>query len=64
MLDLLKGILKFILKFVLICAVISIFLLVFLGIVFQLPEGVQYIVTIASAITVVILLLAWIMKRS
>ena len=64
MLDLLKGILKFSLKFVLICAVISIFLLVFFGIVFQLPEGIQYIVTIASAITVVILLLAWIMKRS
>ena len=63
MLDLLKGILKFILKFVLICAVISVFLLIFFGIVLQLPEGVQYIVAIASAITVVVLGLAWFMKR-
>ncbi len=63
MFDLLKGILKFILKFVVICAVISIFLLVFFGIVFQLPEGVQYIVAIAAAITIVVLGLAWISKR-
>ena len=58
--DLLKGILKFILKFVVVCTVISIFLLIFFGIVFQLPEGVQYIVTIAAAITIVILGLTWI----
>ncbi len=63
MVDLLKGILRFILKFVVVCAVISIFLLIFFGIVLQLPEGVQYIVIIASAITVAVLLLAWIKNR-
>ena len=63
MCDLLKGILKFILKFVVICAVISVFLLIFFGIVLQLPDGVQYLVAFAAAITVVVLLLAWISKH-
>ena len=63
MFDSLKGVLKFILKFVVICAVISVFLLIFFGIVLRLPDGVQYIVAIAAAITIVVLGLTWISKH-
>lgn len=63
MFDSLIGVVKFILKFVVICAVISVFLLIFFRIVLRLPDGVQYIVAIAAAITIVVLGLAWISKH-